>query len=156
MRYGPATLRALAEGAGFVRPELPVAVTIALAASGGHPHHDHVTGMSGCGRYVGLWGIDTDEWSDYVPEALYDPQAAAEAAYALTRRCDGFGWSAHWRAGADQAHRPAAVATMHQAPYRDREYVPVLSTLRAPRLAYLAERAAHRTVRHTQWRTTSR
>lgn len=155
MRLEAPTLHALAERAGFVRPELPVAVAIALVASGGHPHHDHPVGAPGTGRYVGLWGIDVDRWGDYDAESLYDPWAAAQAAYALTRRNDGFGWSAHWRAGTDRAHYETAISAAAARPYRDTEYLPVMSTLYGQRLAHLAERNAERIVRATQWPITS-
>lgn len=156
MRYEPPTLAALATDAGFVRGELPTAVAIAIAASGGHPHHDHPTGMAGCGRYVGLWGVDVDAYPEWAPADLYDPQAAARAAYDLTRRYDGFGWSAHWRAGTDRPHHAWAGTALVAHPYRDVEHRPIVSVIHADRLARLHEQAADRIARLNLWPITTR
>lgn len=156
MRLDAATVAQIARDVGFVRPELPVAVAIAHVASGGYPHADHRAGMPGCGRYVGLWGIDTDRFGEWTPGDLYDPETAARAAYDLTRRMDGFGWSAHWSAGTDRPHYQLAGEALVRAPYRDVEHVPIYSDLHRGRLNDLAGRAAARTIGHAQWRIASK
>lgn len=151
MRYEPPTLAALAAGAGFARAELPTAVAVAVVASGGWPHADHAVGMPGCGRYVGLWGVDVDRWAEWTAAELYEPHTAAAAAYELTRLCDGFGWSAHWRAGTDRPHYGRAGIALTMAPYRDREHVAVFSDLYRDRLQDLAEHAARQRAGWAQW-----
>lgn len=127
MRWEPATIAHFATRAGFVRPDVYTAVACAIAASGGLDHFDHRNGPPGCGRYVGLWGIDTDVHTQYDPDELGAPETAARAAYELTTAHGGFGWSPVWRAGYDRRHVDEAVAALGGYPFQEREHLPVAS-----------------------------
>lgn len=124
MRWSPATIAHYATGAGFVRPDVYTATAIALAASGGIDHYDHSPGVPGAGRYVGLWGVDTDEWPDLAHDVL-TPHGAAVAAYELTRRCGGFDWSSCARAGAHLRHLDTAVQAMAGRPFTETVPAPI-------------------------------
>lgn len=129
MKYGATTITHFARDAGFVSADVAPAVAIALAASHGIPHYDISAGVPGAGRWVGLWGINVDEWTDYLADELHDPTRAATAAHELTVRVGGFGWSAHWRAGADRAWRDVAVAGSVGAPFQEQERNPIIGNL---------------------------
>jgi len=146
-----ATIADLAGKAGFLSDRLPTAAALALVSSGGHPHYDHRVGAPGCGRYVGLWGIDVDRWTEYRPDELAEPWRAARAAYELTQRCDGFGWSPQWCNGAERAYVPMAATAATMVPYRDAVYAPIASEVYARRITQLRDASAQRIARNRAW-----
>lgn len=84
----PYTLVTLAQNAGFAGADLPVAVAIALAESGGNPNdYNPETAASGGtpqgqGSY-GLWQIYLKKHPEFAGVNLYDPQTNANAAYLI-------------------------------------------------------------------------
>lgn len=125
MKWGTPTIAHYAATAGFVRPQLHTATALALASSGGIDHYDHCVGLPGTGRYVGLWAIDSDRWPEYSPDTLKDPWLAARAAYELTQRCGGFGWSSVWAAGHERPHLAHAATAYTLEPFRERPDSPI-------------------------------
>lgn len=145
MKWGAPTVSRFAGLAGFVRPDLHTATAIALAASNGIDHYDHRAGLPGSGRWAGLWAINTDRWPEYTPDELTDPHRAAEAAYELTVRCGGFGWSDVWAAGRDR-HYLALAATAHTLePFRELSPAPIRTYTARRELDALAARCRSRT-----------
>jgi hypothetical protein len=132
MQWDPSTIAKFATDAGFLRPELYTAVAVSLAATNGIDHYDHTPGLPGTGRYVGLWAINADAWPEWTPEELKVPETAAEAAYVLTERSDGFGWSAVWGAGRDAHYFAQAVDATQYRPYRETP-APLIHTYTAVR-----------------------
>lgn len=129
MKWEAPTIAEFAREAGFVRPELHTATAIALAGSAGIDHYDLSAGAPGAGRWCGLWAVNVNEWPDYTSAELVEPRRAAAVAYELTRRCDGFGWSSHWRSGADRRYLAVAGTASSMAPFHEHEHVPVLANL---------------------------
>lgn len=125
MRWEAPTVAQFARDAGFHGPALHVATSIALAASGGLDHYDVSAGAPGAGRWVGLWALNTDEWPEYSPGELTDPQRAAQVAYELTQRCAGFGWSSAWRAGRDRPFYEHAATSSTLPAYQEREFATI-------------------------------
>lgn len=119
MQWDASSIAQFARDAGFGRPELYTAIAVALAATNGIDHYDHTPGLPGTGRYVGLWAMDTDLWPDWTPEQLKVPETAAQAAYQLTERLNGFGWSPVWTAGKDAHYFARAVDAAQYRPYRE-------------------------------------
>lgn len=119
MKWEAPSVSRFAADAGFVRPDLHTATSIALAATNGIDHYDVAVGIPGAGRYVGLWAINIDEWPEYDPRWLIVPENAARAAYDLTVRNSGFGWSAVWRAGTDRHYLDHAATAHTTEPFRE-------------------------------------
>jgi Lysozyme like domain len=93
------------ELARFARDDDVVTATaVALATSGGIDQYVYQPGSPGVGRYVGLWGIDTDRWPDYADRTLQAPHVNAQTARELVEQYGGWGWSAAARAGTHLAH----------------------------------------------------
>lgn len=155
MRWSPATLSHLAASAGFTHPDLSTATALALAASGGIDTYDHAVGLPGCGRYVGLWGIDVDRWPHLAPE-LHIPARSAEAAYALTVEHDGFGWSPCYRAGTDQRHHDLALVASSVGAFREDVPAPISSAALTHYENNLRARSAQLLVGVTRWPQTLR
>lgn len=81
-RLSAADIAGYAGNAGFSGPDLQVAVAVALAESGGDPG---ITGDLAItpGGSVGLWQINLKAHPQYTAVQLADPQANANAAYAV-------------------------------------------------------------------------
>lgn len=77
-------IAAFAKAAGFTGLDLIAAVAVALAESSGDPNaHGDTTLGTGSGS-IGLWQIYLDAHPEYGDgEALYSPQANAEAAFKI-------------------------------------------------------------------------
>lgn len=140
MRWGAPSVARFATDAGFFPPALHVATAIALAATGGHDTYDCRVGLPGAGRYVGLWAIDTDRWTDYDPHALSVPANAAQAAYELTERCGGFGWSPVWRGGHERTYLRDAASASTRLPFGEHEQVPIANVTTQHRLDALGRK----------------
>ena len=108
MRWDALEITRFARGAGFARDDVVTATALALATSGGIDHYEFAPGSPGVGRYVGLWGIDTDAWPVFADTDLFVPQHAATAAHALFELVGGWEWSPTFMAGAHRAHLAAA------------------------------------------------
>jgi len=144
MRWEAPSISRFAQTAGFAPPALHTATAIALAGSGGIDHYDVRAGVPGCGRWVGLWALNTDEWPEYRPDDLHDPQAAANVAYALTVRCAGFGWSAVWRAGHDRRWAAHAATASSLDPFLEADHVPIHLNLAERQLAAIGRHLGRR------------
>lgn len=125
MKWGAPSIARFAREAGFFPPGLHTATAIALAGSGGLDNYDMHAGIPGSGRYVGLWAINTARWPEYTPDELVVPARAAQAAYELTQRCDGFGWSAVWKAGTERRWLDVAAAGASRLPWGETEHAPM-------------------------------
>lgn len=125
MKWGAPSIAQFARDAGFAGPDLHTATAIALAGSGGIDSYDLHAGIPGAGRYVGLWAINVHEWPDYTRDELVVPARAARAAYELTKRCDGFGWSAVWRARTERRHLGVAAAASSRLPWGETVHAPM-------------------------------
>lgn len=96
-------LAQLAANAGFSGCDLPVAVAIALAESGGNPNEYNPESAakggtpSGKGSY-GLWQIYTKVHPCWTPAQLVDPQSNANAAFAVYQAAGNTfkPWSTAW------------------------------------------------------------
>ena len=76
----------VASNAGFSGSDLPVAVAVALAESGGNADAVGDQALAPAnGPSVGLWQINTAKHKDYTPDQLHDPQTNADAAYSVYR-----------------------------------------------------------------------
>lgn len=144
MKWGAPTIAEFGRYAGFAGAELHTATAIALAASGGVDHYELAAGTPGCGHWVGLYGVNVDEWPDYTADELREAQRAADVAYELTRRVGGFGWSSHWRAGADRRWLTYAGTAASVAPFYDSEHVPVAANLYEHHVAQIRARVLAR------------
>lgn len=102
-----AQIAAYARTAGFSDGDLTIAVAVALAESGGKVSAHGDTGIgSGTGSF-GLWQIYSDAHPEYGPDftKLYDPQANANAAFAIfTAAGDSFAPWSTFNSGAYQAY----------------------------------------------------
>lgn len=145
MKWAAPSVARFAGLAGFMRPELHTATAIALAATNGIDHYDHRAGLPGSGRWTGLWAVNVDRWPEYTPDELFDPQRAAEAAYELTRRCDGFGWSDVWNAHHDLHYLAQAATAYTLEPFRERSPAPIRTYTARRELDALAVRCRSRT-----------
>ena len=125
MKWDPPSIVRYATDAGFAPPALHTAVAIALAASNGVDNCDFATGIPGTGRYVGLWGINTDEWPEYAPDAMKRPSEAATAAHELTTRLGNFGWSAVWRAGSERRWLGVAATASTRLPWGEIQHATI-------------------------------
>jgi len=114
MMWQAPALCGFAESAGFVRADVPTAVAVALAASGGNDAY--VAEPWGGSRTVsvGLWQIVCDRWDTDRLTLLLDPYSNARAALALFEDagarwgwCDGYR-SGRWSLFVDQAERAAS------------------------------------------------
>ena len=103
MRWDAPAIASFARQGGIPEHEIATAIALALATSGGIATYDHVAGIPGAGRYVGLWGIDTDRWPEYADADLHVPQMNAWAAGDLYEHAGGWEWSPVFVAG---THRP--------------------------------------------------
>lgn len=99
MKWAAVELARFARGAGFHRDDVPEAVALALATSGGIDTYDFRTGLAGCGHYMGLWGVDVDRWPWAGDRDLHVPHHAAAVAYELTQHHGGWHWSPVWALG---------------------------------------------------------
>lgn len=85
----------LAAGAGFAGADLPIAVAIALAESGGDPNdYNPETAAKGGtpigqGSY-GLWQIYLKKHPEFAGAPLFDPPTNAAAAYQVYAKAGGF------------------------------------------------------------------
>lgn len=147
MKWGAPSVARYGEDAGFHPPELHTATSIAMVATNGIDHYDVACGIPGSGRYVGLWAINTDQWTDYSPDWLLTPQNAAQAAYELTRRCDGFGWSPVWQAGLERHWLNHAATAATFAPWGENEHHPNALHVNRHRMAELTAKARARASR---------
>lgn len=138
MKWEAPSISRFASDAGFAGRDLHVATAIALACSGGVDTFDCRVGYPGTGRYVGLWGVNVDHWTDYEPGELAVPARAAQVAHELTQRVGGFGWSAAWRAGSDRRHYAAAATASTRLPWTEREHHPIGTVLAQHRIDDLA------------------
>lgn len=127
MKWGASTVAHFVAEAGFTRPDLHTATAIAMAGTNGIDHYDVAVGIPGSGRYVGLWAINVDEWPEYRADWLLEPHNAAKAAYDLTRRNAGFGWSAVWRNGCDRHWLTQAAVAHSLEPFREVTSAPIRS-----------------------------
>jgi soluble lytic murein transglycosylase-like protein len=84
----PAQIAAYAANAGFSGDALNVATAIALAESSGNPYVVGDTNISPGGS-VGLWQINLAAHPEYEAGSLLDPQANANAAYAVYQQSGG-------------------------------------------------------------------
>lgn len=137
MKWEGPSISDYAARAGFVRPDLHTATAIALVGSAGLDHYDVAAGPPGTGRYVGLWALNVDEWPEYRADWLLNPANAARAAYELTKRVGGFGWSAVWRAGTERTWLDHAAQAATLPPYREDEHAPIASRAYADHLTQL-------------------
>jgi hypothetical protein len=85
----PAQIAAYAANAGFSGSSLQTAVAIALAESSGNPNVVGDTNLTPGGS-VGLWQINLAAHPQYSAADLLDPQANANAAFALYQASGGF------------------------------------------------------------------
>lgn len=145
MKWDAASIQKFARDAGFVDPDTHTATAIAMAGTGGLDHYDIACGAPGSGRYVGLWAINTDAWPELSPESLLNPTGAARAAYELTRRCAGFGWSDVWKAGTDRRWLDHAGVASSMEPFTPQHHVPIASYALEPHFDQLTR---HLTERH--------
>lgn len=99
MKWAAVEIARFARDAGFHRDDVPEAVALAIATSGGIDTYDFRAGLAGTGRYVGLWGIDVDRWPWAADRDLAVPQHSAQAAYDLTTHHGGLHWSPVWALG---------------------------------------------------------
>jgi len=73
-------IAAYAANAGFSGADLVTAVAIALAESSGNPN---AIGDVNLGGSIGLWQIYLPDHPEYSAPGLFDPQANADAAFAI-------------------------------------------------------------------------
>lgn len=144
MKWGAPSISRFAGLAGFMRPDLHTATAIALAATNGIDHYDHRAGLPGSGHWAGLWAINVDQWAEYTTDELTDPQRAADAAYELTRRCDGFGWSSVWCAGHERRYVAHAATSHTFEPFRELSAAPIRTYTARRELDALATRIRSR------------
>jgi hypothetical protein len=85
----PAQIAQYAANAGFTGSALNTAVAIALAESSGNPTVVGDTNITPGGS-VGLWQINLAAHPQYTAAELQDPQANADAAYAVYQQSGGF------------------------------------------------------------------
>lgn len=99
-----------AANAGFSGDDLVTAVAIALAESGGDPQAHGDTSITPGGS-LGLWQINLRWHPEFAanPNALYDPQTNANAAYKVYGQQGFQAWST-FNGGQYQAHLPDAQA----------------------------------------------
>lgn len=125
MKWDAPSIAQYARDAGFAAPALHTATAIALAGTNGIDNYSMHAGIPGAGHYVGLWAINVDEWPEYSAAELVVPSRAAEAAYELTRRCAGFGWSAVWRGGHEAPHLDVAAEGSSRLPWGETQHAPI-------------------------------
>lgn len=152
MRWEAPSIAAYAQGAGFGRPDLHTATAIALAGSGGIDHYDVAAGAPGTGRWVGLWALNVDEWPEFPIDQLLTPDGAAGAAYELTQRCAGFGWSAVWRNGYERPWVDHAAVSYGLRPFQEHDRHPIAISA-ARRYQMTGAGRHHIGVTHTARRT---
>lgn len=118
----PAQIAYYAQTAGFDGQDLNIAVSIALAESGGNPNvYNPETAAAGGtpqgeGSY-GLWQIYLKDHPEYASDNLYDPQTNANDAYEVYSKAGGFSPWATYNSGEYQAHlAPAATAPVSPVP----------------------------------------
>lgn len=102
MRWDAHQIANVARAAGFDHADTVTATAVALATSGGLDHYDYSPGSPGSGRYVGLWGIDTDRWPWYRSRPLEVPAVSARTVWELCRDHRGWHWSPTYEAGSWQ------------------------------------------------------
>lgn len=144
MRWEAPSIARFATEAGFVRPDVHTATALALASSGGLDHYDLSAGIPGAGRWVGLWGLNVDEWPEYAADELTDPERAAQVAYELTQRCVGFGWSSSWRAGRERHWLDHVIAAHGRDPFTETDHVPIVLNRAERQITALAHRTRGR------------
>jgi preprotein translocase subunit Sec61beta len=84
----PSQIAAYASGAGFSGSALQTATAIALAESSGNPSIIGDTNITPGGS-VGLWQINLAAHPEYTAADLLDPQANANAAFAVYQQAGG-------------------------------------------------------------------
>lgn len=84
----PAQIAAYASAAGFTGSALDTATAIALSESSGNPYVVGDTSITPGGS-VGLWQINLAAHPEYSAADLLDPQANANAAYAVYQQAGG-------------------------------------------------------------------
>lgn len=104
----PAQIAAYASAAGFTGSALDTATAIALAESSGNPYVVGDTSITPGGS-VGLWQINLAAHPEYSAADLLDPQANANAAYAVYQQAGGtFSPWTTFNTGAYAANLPAS------------------------------------------------
>jgi hypothetical protein len=144
VRWDAHQLARVAEHAGWAGDDITTAVAVALATSGGLDTFEHRNGAPGSGRYVGLWGIDTDAHPAYAAIELHVPVVNAHAARSLCGAYGGWSWSPVWRAGHWRAY------VDHAGTERTRTYAgqPVRSPLTLHRTDRIIGRMAETRTRY--------
>ena len=102
-------IRSLAAAAGFSGSNLDTAVAIALAESSGNTA---AIGDPTLGVSVGLWQINLKAHPEYTKQQLLDPQANANAAYAVFGDAGSFRPWTTFNTGAYQAYLPSSSQTV--------------------------------------------
>lgn len=125
MKWDAPSIAQFGRDAGFAPPALHTATAIALAGTNGIDNYSMHVGIPGAGHYVGLYACNVDEWPEYTADELVVPSRAAEAAYELTQRVGGFGWSAVWRAGHDARHLDVAATASSRLPWGETQHAPI-------------------------------
>lgn len=105
-------LATLAAGAGFSADQIPTAVAIAMAESGGNPvaynPEKQVNAPAGKGSF-GLWQIFLARHPEFAGQNLFDPATNAAAAFSVFSREGWTAWST-FKSGAYQKYLSAAPA----------------------------------------------
>jgi hypothetical protein len=104
----PAQITQYAENAGFTGPALTTAVAIAEAESSGYTNANGDTTLTPGGS-VGLWQVNLEAHPQYSADQLQDPQANADAAFAIYQdKGDSFSSWSTYNNGAYQQFLPSA------------------------------------------------
>jgi len=125
MKWEAPSLAHFATDAGFPRSILAGVVACALATSGGHDNYELTAGVPGSGHWKGLWGLNVDRWAEYAELDLYDPRAAAAAAYRLTARTSSLRWCPAFDSGQWKGYVPHVTGQLSFAPFGEAQHDPV-------------------------------
>lgn len=109
MIWGAGALAGFAEGAGFATSDLPLAVAVALSASGGNDAFTATPTPGALTRCVGLWQLSAPVGDGGALSPLLDPYRNAQAALeAYDEAGEAWVWCIGWQTGRWRLYLPEA------------------------------------------------